>query len=298
MTFQGPGGTEVVTPPSADEFEEAFVAFQDWTKPGQPLAAWAGKLSYTAWNEPNNPTPPGNSLNHDLTPELAAEYYLRARAHCHPAQSCTVAAGDFATNGSWAKDIWRQCADDTSLADTTTRCAEPSSYRTGDGAPSYLDRYKNHIVRRATAVGLPHGFRPEVFAYHPWHDVNAYMDNDTACDTYEHCATRRLIESLGGSWSNAEIWDTEIGLGLQNSTPPNEHTTQPCAAALLVRLTDLSPRIKRLYYMKFASSNGPLLDWKGSPPKASLRPAGQILAEGKTSFGGAKCAPMGVGVSE
>ena len=154
--------------------------------------------------------------------------------------------------------------------------------------PSYLDRYKNLIAIHATDYGLAPGFRPEVFAYHPWHDVNSYIDSNAPCSSYQNCVTRRLLRSLGGSWGGVEIWDNEIGVGLQNPTPPDENTTQPCGAAFLVRLTLLSPRVTRLYYMHFLSGHGPLFDG------TTLRPAGRVLAARATSYDGATCAPTGL----
>lgn len=266
VTFQGPqiaGGHE--SPPSVGAFESAFVAFLHLTDPGQPLQAWRGRLSFTAWNEPNNPANSGNGLQESISPELAAQYYMAARSHCAPTAGCKVAAGDFATNGGTANDIaWN---------------ASP---------PSYLDRYKQEIADHAGAFGLRSGFRPEYFAYHPWHDVNSYIESNATCDAQSDCVTRRLLKSLGGTWSGSEIWDTEIGVGLQTSPAPDAYTTQPCGAAFLVQLTDLSPRITRLYYMRFADGNGPLYD--GS----TMRPAGHVLVDGALTYQGARCHDTGM----
>jgi Glycosyl hydrolases family 43 len=289
VTFQGPqiqGGSEA--PPSVAAFESAFVAFLHLTDPGQPLHAWSGRLAFTPWNEPNNQANSGNGLQESISPELAAHYYMAARAHCAPSAGCKVAAGDLATNGNTANDIEWNCADDNTSADTPQHCAAPSRFNTTGKAPSYLDRYKNEIAAHSGAFGLPAGFRPEYFAYHPWHDVNSYIESNATCDAYGDCVTRRLLQSLGGTWSGSEIWDTEIGVGLQTSPAPDEWTTQPCGAAFLVQLTDLSPRITRLYYMRFAGGNGPLFD--GS----SLRSAGQVLAGGALTYQGARCHDTGL----
>lgn len=292
VTFKGLALDTPTAPPSAAAFEQSFLDFVALTGDGQPLAGWGDKLDFTPWNEPNNPAPSGNGLREDLSPELAARYYLSIRKHCEPAAGCEVAAGDFATNGNTARDIAWNCANDNDPANTTTRCAHPSSMNPGDSAPSYLDRYKNFIAVHAGDYGLPAGFRPEAFAYHPWHDVNSYIDANAVCSSYQNCATRRLLKSLGGSWGGVEIWDNEIGVGLQNATPPDENTTQPCGAAFLVRLTELSPRVTRLYYMHFLSGHGPLFDGG-----TTLRPAGQVLAGRATSYDGASCAPTGLPVN-
>src|SRR5579883_2421194 len=287
VTFQGrQDKNSPEAAPHTATFEDAFVAFQRLTDPGHPLEAWRGKLSYTPWNEPNNQAPSGNGLEEPIAPELAARYYLAVRKHCAPKDGCKVAAGDFATNGATADDIAWNCANDNSALDTPGHCAQPSSFNHGDAPPSYLDRYKNEIALHAKDFGLPDGFRPEVLAYHPWHDVNGYLEASKACDHYDDCATRRLLHSMGGSWGGVEIWDTEIGLGLQTNPAPDE-TRQACAAAFLVQLTDLSPRIKRLYYMMFVGSNGPLFDGK------TLRPAGHVLASGALTWGH-HCAPTGM----
>jgi hypothetical protein len=287
ITFQGKQSAAESAPTTA-QFETAFVAFLRLADAGQPLAAWNGKLSFTPWNEPNNQNPSGSGLTSPITPEQAAQYYLVAREHCAPAAGCRVAAGDFATNGATASDIEWNCADDNDPANTETHCANPSSENTTGAAPSYLDRYKNFIANSATQFALPASFRPEVLAYHPWQDVNDYIQSSQACSTYQNCVTRRLLQSLGGTWGGVELWDDEIGVGLQTSPAPSETTTQPCGAAFLVQLTNLSPRFTRVYFMTFAGGNGPLFDG------ATLRPAGVVLAARATSYGGAKCAPTGM----
>jgi hypothetical protein len=284
ITFQGAQTPTPNTAPSVAAFEQAFLAFL--AVPA--VASWQGKLSFTAWNEPNNPANSGNGLQSSLSPELAAQYYLVLRKHCDPTAGCKVAAGDFATNGNTWNDLEWNCANDNDPANTTTHCAAPSSENPTNAPPSYLDRYKNYIALHATDFTLPAGFRPEYLAFHPWHDVNEYIDNNAQCSSYGNCATRRLLQSLGGTWGGVEIWDNEVGVGLQNSTPPDEQTTQPCGAAFLVRLTELSPRITRVYFMHFSGGNGPLLDG------AALRPAGIVLGSRSPTYSGASCAATGL----
>jgi hypothetical protein len=287
VTFQGPQHTAML-PPSASSFEHAFLAFQAMSSAGQPLSAWATKLTYTAWNEPNNALVNGNGLLNRLSPELAAEYYLALRRHCSPSDGCKVAAGDFATNGNFNLDLMRNCADDNDPANTPTRCAHTSVMNPTNAPPSYLDRYKNYISVHAPNYGLPNNFRPEYFAYHPWQDVNEYIRSNAKCSDYNTCGTRRLIESLGGSWGHTEIWDDEIGIGLQFSAPIDTTTTHPCGAAFLMQLTKLDPRITRVYYMHFSSGNGRLYDG------TTLRPAGGVLAARATTYAGATCPPTGM----
>lgn len=294
VTFKG-AGTVSTSPPSVATFEQSFLDFVALTAPGKPLAYWAGRLSYTPWNEPNNKALSGNGLDQTLYAKRAAGYYLAIRRHCLPSAGCLVAAGDFATNGGMAKDIAKNCQNDLDPANTTTKCANPSIWNTNNSAPSYLDLYKNYLVTLAPNYGLPANFRPEVMAYHPWHDVNSYIGGNQICSTYANCATIRLLKSLASTWSNVEIWDDEIGVGQQASPPgPDPNSTQPCGAAFLVRLTELSPRITRVYYMHFLSGNGPLFD-----PPLAIRPAGTVLAQRATSFNptSGSCPAMGLPVN-
>jgi hypothetical protein len=284
ITFQGAQLATPTAAPSVAAFEQSFVAFLSVPE----VVSWQGKLSFTVWNEPNNQANSGNGLQNPLSAELAAQYYLAARKHCDPAAGCKVAAGDFATNGNLWNDLEWNCANDNDPANTPTHCAAPSSKNPTNAPPSYLDRYKNYIALHATSFGLPSGFRPEYLAYHPWHDVNSYINSNLPCSTYSNCATRRLLTSLGGTWGGVEIWDNEIGVGLQNASPPDENTTQPCGAAYLVRLTELDARITRVYFMHFAGSNGPLLDGN------MLRPAGVVLGTHAKVYAGASCADTGM----
>jgi len=285
VTFQGAQQHGVVEPaPSVAQMEGAFVDFLAMTNPGGPLAAWKGKLSFTPWNEPNNGAGSGDGLGEAIPAETAARYYLAMRRHCAPSDGCTVAAGDLASNGGMADDFEWNCAND-GAAMTASHC-NPSPM-SGSGTPSYLDRYKHVIDDESSKYGLPSNFRPEVFAYHPWHDVNSYIESKTACSDYDHCVTRKLLRSLGGSWGGVEIWDDEIGIGLQTSPAPSEKT-QACGAAFLVRLTDLSPRITRVYYMRFSGGNGPLFDG------GAIRPAGDVLAHRSPNFGGGACPNTGI----
>ncbi len=55
-----------------------------------------------------------------------------------------------------------------------------------------------------------------------------------------------------------------------------------------MQLTDLSPRIKRVYYMMFSGGNGPLFDG------GAMRSAGKILAHQSRVAPNRACAPTGL----
>jgi hypothetical protein len=263
-------------PPTQAEYKAAFIAFVD--TPWATETGFTGAFSFTPWNEPNNPEPAGSGLGKALTPEQAATYYLTAEHQC-ASRGCKVAAGDFASNSTWWDAFEWNCANDNVAA--ADLCKSPSSENTGGLPASYLDRYKNYIVNHAANYFLGDGFRPKYFAFHGWHDVNEYLDHDSACGSYGDCATRRLLQSLGGSWSHVEIWDTEVGMGQKKAYSDPE---QACGAAFLLRLTALDRRITRLYYTRLHGGNEHLLD--DHAPRLALH----VLAERNPSLAG-KCAP-------
>jgi hypothetical protein len=287
ISFKGQSDGGVYLRPRFEDFQRGFKAMLALTAPNKKLANWAGRLSFTAWNEPNNLAGAGNGLGTTISAEDAAHLYLVARQLCQP-NTCKIAAGDFATNGNMDGDIEFNCADDNDPANTPTHCAHPSTTSTASHGPSYLDRYKNYIAVHASEYGLGKAFRPEYFAYHPWQDVNDYVYSNKPCAGYDHCVTQRLIQSLGSSWGHTEIWDTEIGIGFQKDPAPNPTSTEPCGAAFLVQLTELSNRITRVYFLQFGAGRGPLVSGN------DLNAAGQILASRATSFAGASCADTGM----
>lgn len=340
VTFKGAGRKNAAGDPVREDPppSEAYkTSFGDFLTMALSLDAgyWRGRLSFTAWNEPNNPALGGNGLDEQLSPEKAAEYYLIAQNICNEkSKGCAqydnaglVAAGDFATNGSMgeftdpnggsAGSIAVNCHNDEALEDGGLKCGSRSSYNPNGWGPSYLDRYKFYIASHVAGYSnLKSGWRPHYWAYHPWHDVNSYIDSNASCPDYEHCTTRRLLASLTDSWGSADIWDTEISVGQQNGTleadaRPRIHSdqegqialrsdkegwisepkamfdsqTKPCGEAFLAQLTKLSPRVRRLYYMFYGYSNGALLTAGNPqpPPLATL----------ERTIDGAGCAATG-----
>jgi hypothetical protein len=279
ITFQAdsPGA-----PPTEPRFTAAFRAFL--ASPWEQETGFSGAISFTPWNEPNNPTPAGNGLGQVLEPELAARYYLSMSQLCAQ-HGCKVAAGDLASNGSWWNDFEWNCADDN--VPMASLCKTPSALNPSGAPASYLDRYKNYIVNLASQYGLGDGFRPKYFAYHAWHDANDYLDDGNHCDDYGDCVTRRLLQSLGGSWGGTEIWDTEVGVEQGSTQIPDQ--TQACGAAFLLRLTTITPRIRRLYYTRLYGGGGELVDCTGgqSAEDCRARPALKVLAERATHVAGA-----------
>lgn len=273
VSFKAQASGDPPTGGDSGEFAKAFEAFL-----AQPWAAdtgFRGTFAFTPWNEPNNPEGAGNGLGQVIAPELAAEYYLVAEKRCQAA-GCKVAAGDLASNGTWWNDFEWNCADDNVAP--RDLCRIPSVMNAQGHPASYLDRYKNTVANEARAYGLPDGFRPTYFAFHGWHDANEYLSAGSHCGSYGDCATRRLLQSLGGSWGGVRIWDTEVGVD-QDAAPITD-TEQACGAAFLVRLTALSPRIDRLYYTRLHGGTGELLH--GHTPRLALG----VLAHRDTSFPG------------
>lgn len=269
-------------PPTGNEFETDFSKFleTDWKKE----TGFTGTLSFTAWNEPNNPADPGNGLGVVIPPETAADYFLAAAFECRAHGGCKVAAGDFASNGNMWDAYEFNCFDDTVPANKL--CDKFSDVNPSHHPASYLDRYKNFIVNHANAdYGLGDGYRPAYFAFHGWHDINDYLNDGDHCNTYDTCATRRLLKSLGGSWVNVKIWDSEVGVD-QSATDTISDGDQACGAAFLMRLTALSPRIERMYYTRLhngGDKGGALLDGH------ALRKAGVVLAQRELEYNGQKC---------
>ena len=262
-------------PPSEAAFAAAFHNFvsADWAAE----TGFTGTFAFTPWNEPNNPADSGDGLGVAIDARLAARYYLAAEKECR-AHGCKVAAGDFASNGNLWNDFEWNCADDNVAA--AQLCKQTSSANPGGAPSSYLDRYKNEIATRATAFGLPAGFRPETFAYHGWHDTNQYLNLADHCSTYGSCALRRILKSLGGSWGGVAIWDTEDGIG--QSTAPDDRA-QACGAAFLLRLTSLSSRLHRLYITRLHGGGGQLLVGH------TARPALEVLADRERTYPSGHC---------
>ena len=260
-------------PPATATFADAFEKFVkiNWAAE----AGFTGKLAYTAWNEPNNGDDAGNGLGKVIPPRVAARYYLVAERACRK-HGCKVAAGDFASNGNMWDDFRWNCSNDN--VQPSQLCATKSSMNPDGRGPSYLDIYKNEIHNRAPDLGLGTGFRPKYFAYHGWHDTNRYLNAGDHCTSYETCTLRRLLRALRGSWGDVVIWNTEDGVG--QTTAPDDRE-QACAAAFLLRLNTISPRIKRLYITRLRGGPGTLVR-----ADDTLRPAYNVLAGRQLQFAG------------
>jgi hypothetical protein len=229
---------------------------------------WSGTFSYTPWNEPNNGTGTGDGLTVQIGPELAADYYLVMRKHCVPS-SCTVAAGDFGSNGNMWKDFVQNCTNDLD----PTLCSNAS----------YMDKYKHYLAADTTTYGFSSSFRPEVFAYHGWDDVNNYINTSSQCTDQSTCTARALFNALAGNtWTSVVIWDTEVGAG-QNPQSNPDPVLQACAASFLLRLTSgISSRFWRIYYTKADESDGQY--WSLFDSTGTEKPAFSVLADRNISY--------------
>lgn len=273
------------TPPTTSEYAKAFERFvaTDWAKE----TGYKGRLSFTPWNEPNNKAQDGNGLGVQLDARLVARYYLAAERACrkHPTQCNVVAAGDFASNGDMWNDFEWNCSNDNVAP--SDLCKTNSSVNPSGEPASYLDRYKNEIANRATQFGLPKGFRPEVFAFHGWHDTNNYLNEGAHCATYDTCALRRILRSLSGSWGHVALWNTEDGIGQHDELDDDK---QANGAAFLLRLQTITTRVHRLYITRLHGGSTELVRENrelvnGMPVKErSPRPAMCVLAKRRLTY--------------
>ena len=254
--------------PTPADFEAAFKMFQSisWAYTG-----WTGTFAFTAWNEPNNGARSGDGLTVPVDAKLAADYYLAVRKHCLPS-SCLVAAGDFGSNGHLGDGFIQNCT-----RGVVALCSNAS----------YMDQYKYYLATDAASYGLGSGtsFRPEIFAYHAWDDINDYINRNRNCDSVEnhHCTTWILLRSLSSdSWDKSMIWDTEVGAGQIPQANPDA-VTQACAASFLLRLTATSSsRISRIYYTRPYENDGE--HWSLFTPSGMPKPAFTVLADRDTSY--------------
>jgi hypothetical protein len=252
------------TYPSVADYQTAMAAFLaiNWGYTG-----WTGAIDYTPWNEPQNGSASGDGLSSAIPVQRDADYYLALRQLCTPANGCTVAAGDFASNGTLGTGFVQMCASDLTLC--------------GNG--TYMDQYKYYIVADAPTYGFTSAFRPEVFAYHGWDDINNYINNANHCTDPQKCTIRALVTSLtDGAWTNAVIWDTEVAAGQSGSSNPTP-VVQGCAASFLLDLTgSVTNRIARLYWTQPYTSNGQtfaMFDINGNP-----KPAFYVMADRNIAY--------------
>ena len=252
--------------PAPSDFETAFTTFQatSWAYTG-----WTGTFAFTPWNEPDNGSPTGDGLKIILNAHTAADYYLAIRKHCDPS-NCTVAAGDFGSNGLLGDGYVQNCADDVAPL-----CSNPT----------YMDTYKHYLVADAPAYGLSSTFRPEIFAYHGWDDINDYLNQNPKCNsvTDQVCTTFVLLNSLSDdTWANVKIWDDEVGAGQNPQTNPTP-VNQACAASFLLRITAIAgSRIERIYYTKPDETDGQ--HWSLFDSTGAEKPAFAVLADRNTLY--------------
>lgn len=255
--------------PTPSAFEAAIVQFLNtsWAYTG-----WTGTFAYTPWNEPNNGSPSGDGLRIVLDPHTAADYYLAIRKHCSPDQQCWVAAGDFGSNGHLGEGFVQNCANDRAPL-----CSNAT----------YMDTYKHYLVLDAPAYGLAvgHEFRPELFSYHAWDDINDYINQNPNCNSLsdQNCTTYVLLNSLShNTWKFVQIWDTEAGAGQNPQTNPDP-ITQACAASFLLQLTAAAgPRIHRLYYTRAWEPDGK--HWSLFDSSGAEKPAFSVLADRNVAY--------------
>jgi hypothetical protein len=270
LTFKFIDSVTQISPngyPEVSTYETGMVAFlgTDWSYTG-----WTGQFDYTAWNEPNNPTPSGDGLTVQIPAERAADYYLALRKHCAPS-TCggDIAAGDFGSNGDMWEDFVQNCSNDLA----TTLCSNAS----------YMDKYKHWLSFDAPTYGFTTDFRPEVFGYHGWDDVNNYINQSSHCTDVQRCTLRALVNALSNAtWTSSSLWDTEVGAGQYPNADPNA-VTQACAASFLLNLTaSVTTRVARIYYTKAFMNTGDY--WSLFDSNANIKPAFTVLADRNISY--------------
>jgi len=266
-------------PPTVAEYQAAFVDYLDTDWAG--LAGYTGDFAFAAWNEPNLNATSGNGYpapapgaDSVIGPRLAAQYYLAATSVC-ASRGCTVAAVNFGSNGGRWVDYLTNCK--MAAVPREEHCDEPSEHNTTGLPPSYLDEYRNEIANAAADFGLPADFRPDVVAYHGWSDTNAYLTGVRTCTGYDDCLLERVLYAFRGSWSGAEIWNTEDGVGQPGFFTHEEITddVQVEAMEYLLGLAESTPRYTRLYYTHLIGSPSRLLLTDGDRPQ--VRPAMGLL---------------------
>jgi hypothetical protein len=262
-------------PSTPTDYGTAFKAF---------LARWGSEASFafSPWNEPNNRAGAGNGTGNAggnayvIEPATAAQYYLELRSIC--GTDCKVVAADLASDGTCyneahstklcIEDYQQNCPND--VVDPSKLCAKAS----------YLDKYKNALAHYAKPYGFAKTFRPEYFAFHGWKEVNDFVYGGNKTCKASNCATEAMVESLGGSWRHAAIWDTEVGAG--QNTALNDRTQAQGIGFLLDVSAGISSRIYRVYYMGVRGGGWDLICSSNGKP----RPGFKVLATRSTSYGG------------
>lgn len=148
---------------------------------------------------------------------------------------------------------------------------------------SYMDKYKHHLAFDNVNFGFSSGFRPEVFAYHGWDDVNNYINTGSHCTDPDRCTIKAFFHAMSGeTWTGSIFWDTEVGAG-QNPQSNPDPTLQACAAAFLLNLTaSTSSRFYRIYYTKADESDGQY--WSLFDSAGEEKPAFAVFADRQISY--------------
>jgi hypothetical protein len=262
------------TPPHPVEVGNAVHAFLQASWPG-----WTGTFAFTPWNEPNNAAASGDGFTNGSTvgARTAADYYLAMRFYCIPANGCSIGAGDFASNGNLWQDSIQNCSDDDAALCTNA---------------TYMDTFKHYLNNDATAYGLASGFRPEVFAYHGWSDVNDFLNGNSNCAavTTKTCVTWLTYYAFAtdthpanSSWTGVKFWDTEVGVGQDHGVASPTNDEQAKAAAFMIDLTaTVSSRFWRIYYTRIWETDGEY--WSMFCSTGSQRPSLTVWADRETSY--------------
>jgi hypothetical protein len=267
-------------PKTPSDYKAAVKAFVDAWKDQVPL-------SFSAWNEPNNRSDEGNgtgtagaAAGHVLDPVTAAQYYLALASVC--GDNCKVAAGDLASVGichdgnstkDCMEDYQQNCPDD--VVEPSKLCKEAS----------YLDKYKNAIAHYGTQYHFKPGFRPAYFAYHGWREINDFISKGSKDCVASSCATAAIVESLGGSWRHAAIWNTEVGAGQTDAA--SDKTQAEGIGLILDWAASVSSRIDRVYYMGIVGGGWYVACPDGTRHPGAHRPGFHVLAARRLSYAGA-----------
>ena len=266
ITFKYVSGvTQISGYPTVQAYGSAITDFLNtsWSYTG-----WTGAFDFTPWNEPNNGAGSGDGLSVQIPARTAADYYLIFRKNCIPS-GCVVAAGDFGSNGTMWQDFVQNCSNDLA----STLCSNAS----------YMDAYKHWLAFDTVNYNLPSSFRPEIFAYHGWDDINNYINTGSQCTDPDRCTIRAFTTALSGdTWTGSTFWDTEVGSGQNPQSNPTA-TQQACAAAFLLNLTaNVTTRFARIYYTKAYEADGQY--WSLFDSSGNAKPAFTVLANRDVSY--------------
>jgi hypothetical protein len=153
---------------------------------------------------------------------------------------------------------------------------------------SYMDAYKHWIANDETNYGLASTFRPEVFSYHGWDDINNYINSSSLCTNSQTCTIKAFFNAMNNSgWTGSALWDTEVAAGQKTESNPAE-PLQACAAAWLLNLTaSTSSRFARIYYTQPFDVTGQY--WSLFTSTGATKAAFTVSADREISYSGTTC---------